>query len=635
MRTISIVDDWSHLRLPPEIFSILEHAKSVYFPQDRNEVIRLALGGGDNDVHEVIYDVPGHGLVTEATVVRCKNGLSVNYTEPSMRRRDPDCMVIGDALPTDKCPYSDRFGVPFDGLRTETFEWLKQQDLCVMAFILGGHSEESGLGALMIAPANAGFFLGALADLQGMLPPTAIPINFLVNAIIYLAPPYRHTHFGGRQVVVHNRTEDIHEVFSYNLYPGPSAKKGVYGVLLNIGEEDNSQITLHGSTVQVVTPYDNITTFMHEGASGSGKSEMLEHVHRQEDGRIRIGKNVLNGDERRLALNQTCTLHPVTDDMAMCCNDPNNPDSSDGYLTVFDAEKAWFVRVDHITHYGTDPHLEALTIHPKEPLLFLNFNAVPHSTCLIWDHIEDEPGVPCPNPRVVLPRHLVPLVVDKPVDVMIRNFGIRTPPCTRDNPSYGIVGYLHILPPALGWIWRLVAPRGYANPSITVSEGLTSEGVGSYWPFATGCMVDHANILLRQIRNTPRVQYTLTPNQHVGAWGVSFMPQWIAREYLARRGTARFPADRLLPARCPLLGYTPKSMQIEGVTFPSWLLRVEEQAENRTEGYDAGAKMLVDFFHAELQAFLQPKLDPMGRRVIECCLDNGLVTDYETLMPNH
>jgi len=75
-------------------------------------------------------------------------------------------------------------------------------------------------------------------------------------------------------------------------------------------------------------------------------------------------------------------------------------------------------------------------------------------------------------------------------------------------------------------------------------------------------------------------------------------------------------------------------MQIEGVTFPTWLLRVEEQSENRTEGYDAGSKMLTDFFHEELQTFLQATLDPMGRRIIECCLDGGGVGDYEVLMPN-
>ena len=629
MRTINIVDEYNNLRLPPEVLSVLEQARSVCFPRDRSEILRKAMGDTDADTFEVLYDVPGKGVVTEATVVRCKNGLSVNYTEPIMRRRDPDCMVIGDKLPTDKRTFDDRFGFPFDPLRAETFDWLKQQDLAVTTFILGGHAEESGYGGMLIAPANAGFFLGALADLQGVLFPEAIPHNFLVNAIIYLAPPFRHTHFDGQQVVVHNRMEGIHEIFSYNLYPGPSAKKGVYGVLLNIDEDDEqSQATLHGATVQVVTPYDNVTTIMHEGASGSGKSEMLEYPHRQADGRIQLGQNVVTGEKRRLSLNQTCILNPVTDDMAMSLNDPN----SGGYLTIQDAEQAWFVRVDHITHYGTDPHMEALTTHPNEPLLFLSLDAVPGSTCLIWEHTEDAPGVRCPNPRVVLPRRLIPRVVNKPVNVMIRNFGIRTPPCTAENPTYGIVGYLHFLPPALAWIWRLVAPRGHANPSITDTKGLTSEGVGSYWPFATGCMVDHANLLLRQMRNTPKVRYTLTPNQHVGAWKVSFMPQWIAREYLGRRGTAELPADRLKVSRCPLLGYTLKTMQVEGVTLPTYLLRVEEQPEVRREGYDAGAQILAEFFHRELEQYLKPELDTLGRRIIDCCLSNGTVEDYEELM---
>ena len=630
MQTINIVENWESLRLPPDILSVLEQARSVCFPKDRDEIIRMALGHTGGDVFEVSYDVPGKGQITEATVVRCKNGLSINYAEAIMRRRDPDCMVIGDDRPTDKCTYMDRFGVPFEPVRAQTFDWLKTQNLAITTFIIGGHPIESGHGGILIAPTNAGFFLGALADLQGILSPEALPYNFLVEAAIFLAPPFRHTHFDGKQVVVHNRTDGVHEIFSYNLYPGPSAKKGVYGVLLNIDEE-STQATLHGSTVQVVTPYDNVTTIMHEGASGSGKSEMLEYPHRQEDGRLRLGKNIVTGEERRLTLNQTCALQPVTDDMAMSYEDP----SGSGYLTVQDAEEAWFVRVDHIQHYGADPHLEALTVHPKEPLLFLSLDAEPRSTCLIWEHTEDAPGVRCPNPRVVMPRRFVPEVVNKPVNVMVRNFGIRTPPCTAENPTYGIVGYLHFLPPALAWLWRLVAPRGHANPSITATEGLTSEGVGSYWPFATGCMVDHANLLLRQIRNTPKVQYTLTPNQHVGAWKVSFMPQWIAREYLGRRGAAALPPEKLKASRCPLLGYTLKTIHIEGAMLPAYLMRVEEQNDVGLAAYDVGAKMLTEFFHSELQQYLKANLDPLGRRVIDCCLASGTVKDYEELMQTH
>lgn len=628
--TVDISEAWPEMGFPDEIVDVLRNCKSLYFPRHRADVLSLAMGGQSEGVFEVAYDVPGRGRVVEATVARCKNGLAVNYTEPYMRRRDPECSVIGDARPTDKQSFRDRFGKPFEPLRDETFAWLKEQDLAVFAFILGGFERQTGLGALLIAPRNAGFFIGGLADLQEMLPPDEVPENFRVRAVIYLAPPFRHTHFDGKQVVVHYRTEEVHEVFSYNLYPGPSAKKGIYGVLLAIGE-DEEWLTLHASTVQVVTPYDNVTTIMHEGASGSGKSEMLEFVHRQEDGRLLLGRNLVTGEERRLVLNQACALCPVTDDMAMCHPKAQN---GSGYLHASDAEQAWFVRLDHIRRYGTDPHLEGLTVHPPEPLIFLNLQGVPGATCLIWEHTEDSPGVPCPNPRVILPRRFVPGVVNGTVEVMIRNFGIRTPPCTAERPTYGIVGYLHLLPPALAWLWRLVAPRGHANPSITDSSGLMSEGVGSYWPFATGRLVDHANLLLRQIQKTPKVRYTLTPNQHVGAWKVGFMPEWIAREYLGRRGVARFPANKLQPARCPLLGYTLQGMQVEGAVLPPFFLRVEEQPEVGHEGYDQGAAILNDFFAREVRKFLQPGLDRLGRLIIKCCLDGGTLRDYEAFMPS-
>ena len=630
MQTVDLSRQWAEMGLPAEIDDLFREAKSLYFPRSREDVLKLAMGGQDSGVFEVAFDVPGKGRYVEVTVAKCRNGLAVNYVEPYMRRRDPDCMVIGDDKPTDKESFVQRYGRPFGPVREETFAWLKQQDLAVFGFILGGFERESGYGAMLIAPKNTGFFVGGLADLQEMLPPDQLPANFCLRAVIYVAPTFRHTHFNGKQVVVHNRTDKVHEVFSYNLYPGPSAKKGIYGVLLAMGISEDWP-TLHSSTVQVVTPYDNITTIMHEGASGSGKSELLEFVHRQEDGRLLLGENVVTKQRRYLVLNQACALRPVTDDMAMC-----HPDVQDrtGYLKVFDAEQAWFVRLDHIKHYGTDPHLESLTTHPPEPLIFLNLQGVPGSTCLIWEHTEDAPGKPCPNPRVILPRRFVPDVADEVVEVMIRNFGIRTPPCTAQLPTYGIVGYLHVLPPALAWIWRLVAPRGHANPSITDTEGLSSEGVGSYWPFATGRYVDHANLLLKQIQETPKVRYTLTPNQHVGAWAVGFMPEWLAREYLGRRGAAKFPAGRLVPSRLPLLGYSLTAMQVEGTFLPAWFLRVEEQVEVGTEGYDRGAEILTKFFHRELRKFLQPDLAVLGRRIIECCLDNGNLDDYESFLPS-
>lgn len=607
--------------LPGEVRDVLTSAPSVTIAATVDELVELATRDAVNGWHEVAYDVPGHGRMVEARVCRVRNGVSANYLEPYMRRRDPNCMVIGDELPTDKPRYQDRFGTPFEPVRQRTFDWLRSQPLAAFAFYAG---TLRGTPAIAIVPDNAGFFAMGLALLQGIEDPQALPDDFSPRAIIYVAPPFRHTDFDGRQIVVHNRLDSAHELFSYNLYPGPSAKKGIYGVLLAIGETEH-WVTMHCSTAKLVTPYQNKFVISHEGASGGGKSEMLEQVHRQTDGTLLIGRNLINGDERKLTLPKACDLHPVTDDMALC---HPSLEKGRGKLSLMDAEDAWFVRCNHLTAYGTDPHLEKLCIDPPEPLLFLNLDGHPGATCLLWEHIEDAPGVPCPNPRVIIPRRIVPGVVEGPVDVDVRSMGVRTPPCTADKPTYGVIGLFHLLPPALAWLWRLVAPRGHANPSIVQTEGMTSEGVGSYWPFATGRRVDQANLLLNQIIETPEVRYILVPNQHIGVWYVSFMPQWITREYLARRGSARFTEDQVQPARCPLLGYTPGSIVVEGASIGRWFFEVDRQPEVGRDAYDQGAATLREFFHRELQQYLVPDLLPTGRKIIEGCLANATAAEY-------
>lgn len=557
-----------------------------------------------------------------------RNGIVANYPEPYMRRRDPDCMLIGDNLATNKESYHQRFGTEFQTVRDETFAWLKTQHLVVFGFIAG--RPDMGVEALVIAPANAGFFAFGLALLQGIISHRDLPDNFSPKAIIYTAPVFRHTHFQGKQVVVHHRQAELHEIFSYNLYPGPSAKKGVYGVLINLGEQEG-WVTAHCSTAQVITPYDNVVTFMHEGASGSGKSEMLEQAHRELDGRLLLGENIITGEKRFLEIPRSCEIHAVTDDMALC---HPSLQTEEGKLVVTDAENAWFVRVNHITSYGIDIPLEKLTAEPPIPLLFLNIDAVPNSRALIWEHIQDAPNTPCPNPRVVIPREIFPNIVKDEVSVDIRSFGVRTPPCTKEHPSYGIIGLFHILPPALAWLWRLVAPRGHANPSVVETQGMGSEGVGSYWPFATGRKVDQANLLLQQFTTHLHTRYILCPNQHVGVWRVSFMPQWVAREYLARRGTAKFKPDQLLPARCSLLGYTLSQLLVEGRQVPTWLLHVEHQLEVGEAAYDEGAKILHQFFDEHLVEFLEERdLLPLGKRIIQICLQRGSLQDYEACIP--
>lgn len=613
------------LDLDPEIKRTLENSPKVQLARNEEELHAVSMPEGDDDWFEVAYEVEGEGEVVEARVCRAKNGIAANYPDPYMRRRDPDCMFIGDDLPTDKDRYSETWGEDFSQTRQETFDWLADRELLAFPFMAG--QKQCGIPALAVVPANAGFFALGLGLLQGIMDLQEYEGTFSPKTYLYAAPPFRHTHFDGRQVVVHNRSQERHEIFSYNLYPGPSAKKGIYGALLHFGELED-WVTAHASVVRVRTPYNNKTTIMHEGASGGGKSEMNEHLHRTHDGSIFLGKNLVTDEEKNLTLPRVNKLMPVADDMVLCHKDLQK---DNGKLGVLDAESGWFIRVDHIDKYGTDPDIEARAVTPEVPLEFFNIDAQPNSTALLWEHVEDEPGVPCPNPRFVMPRRIMPHIVDEPLQVDVRSFGVRTPPCTRDEPTYGILGMFHILPPALAWLWRLVSPRGHDNPSIVDTEGISSEGVGSYWPFATGKKVTQANLLLKQFQNSSRVLNVLCPVQHIGAWEVDFMSEWMMREFIPRRGN-KLERDELKEARCNLLGYSLNKLVIEGQDIDDALLNVEAQQEVGKEAYDEGAQILTDFFREQIKQFLTDDLDPTGRKIIECCLDGGNLKDYEDLI---
>jgi len=616
------------LSFSDEILNVLKSCKGVTIPKTREDILALALGGSlKNDSFNVSYDVNGKPF-TEATVVRCKNGAAVNYTEDYMRRRDPDCLIVADDTASDKPKYKDVYKKDFADLRKETLEWLTEQELVVMPFMAGG--AKYGYQAAYIGPKNASFFAGGLSDLQHFINIDEFEGDkFVPVMIIFLAPPFRHTHFEGKQIVVHNRLDNMYEMFSYNLYPGPSAKKGVYGFLLHIGEKEG-WLTAHTSAVKLITPYENEIVIMHEGASGGGKSEMGENIHREPNGQILYAQNILSNEKFFLRIAEPCELRPVADDMALCHPKMQN---DSGKMVIQDAENGWFLRLDHIKEYGTEPSHEKICTHPSEPLIFMNIQGMPGSTALIWEHTIDSNGIPCPNPRVIMPRRMLPGVINEPTEVNVRSFGVRTPPCTRERPTYGIIGMIQIVPPAIAWLWRLVAPRGHNNPSIVETEGMTSEGVGSFGPFLTGRITNFANLLLEQIVNHPGVRYVVLPNQHIGCYKVGFMPQWIAREYIARRGTAKFSPDYLAPARLPILGYCLESLKVDGQYVRSSLLRPETQTAVGTEGYDKGAQMLTDFFKRELKKYDESMLSPMGKKIIDLCLNDATLEDYQKIIP--
>lgn len=622
------------LTLAPEVRAALEAAPSVTVPSTRAELYELTLGPEGGPVFSVDYDVDGE-VITEATVTRCRNGAAVNYPEDYMRRRDPRCMVIADDRPTDKDRFADRFGHGFTETRQETLDWLARQDLIVVPFKAGGPTY--GSPSIAIVPRNAAFFATALVDLQGWVTFDQLG-EFAPRGIVYVAPPFRHTHFDGKQVVVHDRSTTLHEIFAYNLYPGPSAKKGVFSILLDIGEQEG-WITAHASSVRVTTPYDNETVIMHEGASGGGKSEMCQELRREDDGRILLGTNVVTHEPYLITLSETSDLAPVTDDMTLC--HPAVQDGS-GKMVVADAEDGWFVRVDNLKNYGEDVHFERAVIHPDEPLIFFSIDGVADATALPWEHTPDSTGKPCPNPRVVIPRRMVKGVINEPEPVDVRTFGVRMPACTADAPTYGIMGLTHFVPPSIAWLWRLIAPRGDKNPSIGEAAdavkklehgGMVSEGVGSYWPFSTGTKVEAANLLLRQITEFTRTRYVLTPNQHIGAYKVGFSAEWLTREWLARKGGGRMRAENLEAARCALFGYAPKEITLDGQPVRRTLLRPELQSQVGTAAYDAGCAILTGFFKSELAQYLTDDLDPLGRRIIEACLGDATVEEYEALTP--
>lgn len=105
------------------------------------------------------------------------------------------------------------------------------------------------------------------------------------------------------------------------------------------------------------------------------------------------------------------------------------------------------------------------------------------------------------------------------------------------------------------------------------------------------------------------------------------------REYLTRRGNAKLRSDQYRPAVCPLLGYELNYLTIEGAKIPSRFLQVYKQQEVGMEGYNAGAEKLYDFFKEELQQYLTPDLNPLGRQIIEACLRGATVEEYNEFIP--
>lgn len=620
--------DLNSILLPYDSSLALRECEDISLVTDEEQLYALCCEGMTEGRMDISYVIKGGETVKEAELVKCKNGLAVNFTEDYMRRRDPASMSIADEYSSDKPRFSKRYGYDFSILRSETLRWLSAQKLILLPFKAGG--SRYGYDSLLICPQNTAFFALALSMMQGKILSSPEELHFEPKCIIYLAPAFRHSHFRGKQAVVHQRSENYHEIFAYNLYPGPSAKKGVFSLLLDMGEREG-WVTNHASAAVSESAYGNRLIFMHEGASGGGKSEMLERLRAGEDGRIALGRNILSGEEYSLHLKEGCHIRPIADDMVLACSEFQ---SDNGKLAIADGESGWFLRVDGDTAYGSIPLYERISIHPQSPLMFFNIDATPGATCLIWEHYIENNGRPCSNPRVIIPRSQLGCSEENlPEYVDVRSFGVRMPPTTAEKPDYGVMAMIQIVPTALAWLWRLVSPRGYKNPSISGNTiGLESEGVGSYWPFCTGQRTKQANLLLRQLNSSPNTLNILIPNQHVGACYLGFAGQWLVREMLTRRG-GKLGAERLVPSPCPLFGYELDSLRLEGQCIPSGFLHPYMQPELGLEGYQAGAGIMCAFFKERLAEYLGSGLDAEGHRIIELCLSDAPLEEYLRLSP--
>ena len=59
------------------------------------------------------------------------------------------------------------------------------------------------------------------------------------------------------------------------------------------------------------------------------------------------------------------------------------------------------------------PSMSASPSTPRSPSCSSTLQGVPRATCLLWEHTLDSDGKPCPNPRVIIPRRLIPHIADQ------------------------------------------------------------------------------------------------------------------------------------------------------------------------------------------------------------------------------
>jgi hypothetical protein len=186
--------------------------------------------------------------------------------------------------------------------------------------------------------------------------------------------------------------------------------------------------------------------------------------------------------------------------------------------------KRLVLRTNHIRNTVQTPISKACAFMPPTAD-FSHYEAVPDQPALLWEHIMT-PGS-LPNPRVII-HGACANIINHPTEIDIPSFASDTPPCTREHPTYGIIG-LFTFCRRLSWLWRWSHPAGKINP-VSQNRGMSAK-VGSYWPFAP--VKGRSLICSGSDLNTPNTRYILPAEPACRCYKVGFMPQWIDPRYLA------------------------------------------------------------------------------------------------------
>lgn len=587
------------------LLTLLSTAKSIEFPSS-SEAIADSIDSQFKSGRINITSGASNQF-NEGEIIRVKEGFVINLADKHMRVRDSKALVVADSGATTHDRFTSRFQRDFSEDRSKHFSYLQIQDLVVTGFTIPQTKEL----VVVVAPKKYQIFNYTQSEIMGFKQISMAELeNGKIASVIYLNPESRHTLYEGKQVVTHDRSRGLHEIFANGLYPGPSCKKGIYGVLLERAEQAiknfNKKIWTipHAACAAVKGHSNKLYFFAHMGPSGAGKTEITEPLTK---GEYCIA-NHPDGSQLKIDVKKAATVSLQQDDFGY-----GQVGKIKGFLRfiMINLEKAFFIRTDSVLSKHDNTELqEIVRTAPKKGkrLVFLSYDVQPNQSVCLFKPLEN-----CKNPRVVVPSSLFPEFHDNPAAVDFCSFGIRAPKSTKENPDYGVIGMGQILSAKQFLAWSLCCPLGEKNPSIASStSGLVSEGVGAFQAFLVGDRIAHANALWEIFNQVEKkTVFGLFPNQNIGAYQVNW-PQRIIRDGLVSANFSQLNADNLDESGSPILGKVFSSFDFQDQQLPAQLLNPKLQPELGEEAYSQGCAKLEKFFWETLGGYLKPNLEKEG-----------------------